>query len=103
MMSLHRRGKYWYYDFRFQGKRYKASTKETKKGRAEEVLANLRRNLREGNLGPVIEDVSFGDLADKYLKSHAAGKRGAAFYQCTVRVLRDRFGDAMLSTRPAGS
>ena len=92
-MGLYRIGKYWHYDFRYKGKRYKASTKQTSKTAAAEVEVAVRRGIREGG----VQDITFEQLAKKYLKLHAKNKRGKAFFEHTVAVLRREFDKTMLS------
>ena len=92
-MGLYKIGKYWNYDFRFNGKRYKASTRQTSKTAAAEVEVNVRRQLREG----AVHDVTFEQLAKKYLKLHAENKRSKTFYEYTIKVLKRHFGETLLS------
>lgn len=94
-MALYKRGKYWYYEFEFRGRRHRRSTRETSKVRARAVEAATLDELR--NPVQQVEDITFKDLAGKYLKIHAATKRGETFYKYTVRVLKRHFGEVMLS------
>jgi hypothetical protein len=45
--------RYWWYSFNFEGKRYRSSTKQTKKAAAAVVEATLLVRLREGALSNV--------------------------------------------------
>jgi integrase len=92
-MGLHKRGKYWHYDFWYNGQRYKASTKQTSKTAAAEVEVGVRRGLRER----AVHDITFERLAKKYLRLHAKNKRSKTFYEYTVKVLRRYFGEILLS------
>lgn len=97
-MSLYRVGRIWHYDFEYRGARHKRSSGETSKMRAREVESARRRELRMGRLEPV--DVAFGDLTEKYIKTHASTRRSKTFYEYVVRVVLKRHfdEDRMLST-----
>ena len=112
-MALYKRGRFWHYDFQFRGQRYKKSTKQTKKTLAVEAEGKRLRELREGAaIGTTIEDITFEELAAKYLKRHAGitkqkpkaegRKKGAGFYLYTVRVLERYFEKTLLSRIGAG-
>jgi integrase len=105
-VSLYRVGEIWHYDFIHKGRRYKASTHETKKTRAAEVeqarKAEVRGRVRE------VRDIPFSlpednqdrnrkGLCEEYLKLHAATKRAPSFYEHTLRVLKRYFKQRMLS------
>ena len=95
-MAVYRVGKFYHYDFKYKGTRYKQSTAETSIQRAREVEIAKRKALR--NPAPTLKDVSFGDLAKMYLEVHAATKRGKKFYEYSIRVLKRHFAeDRMLS------
>jgi integrase len=106
-VSLYKVEDVWHYDFWHKGRRYKASTRETKKTRAAEVERarkdEVRRGVRE------IRDIAFslpeGEKADantyglceQYIKVHAATKKAPEFYEHTIRVLKRYFKQRMLS------
>lgn len=91
-MAVYRRGKYYHYDFTYRGARYKGSTEQTSIVKAREVESRKRREARSP-----VTDLAFEDLAEKYLKLHAATKRGQKFYTYTVRVLLRQFEGRQLS------
>lgn len=97
-MALYRdsKSKVYYFDFWHRGKRYKRSTHERGIQRARKVMDKFRDSVRWGGQEPV-DDIAFDELADKYLETHAAAKRGRGFYEATVNVLREHFGEMMLS------
>lgn len=99
-MALYKVGRIWYYDFEFNGHRYKSSTRTAKKTLAQKVEDGKRRELIEGKRP--IEDLLFEDLAGKYLRIHAANKRGKSFYEHNVKVLRRTFDGRLLSEITAG-
>ncbi len=94
-MSLYKQGRFWYYDFEYHGKRYKESTEETSKILARDKETDKLKELRAGKAAVV--DITFKDLGDKYLKIHAANKRGKHFFEYSVRVLNRDFGEKLLS------
>jgi integrase len=94
-MGVYKIGQYYHYDFVVSGRRYKATTKETSIIRARAVEVEVRKKLK--NPDPIVEDISFKDLSEKYLKLHAAKKRGKAFFEHTTKILDAHFGETMLS------
>ena len=95
-MGVYKVGRFYHYDFVLDGKRHKGSTKETSIVLARDVEAAVREKLN--NPDPVVEDIAFKALSEKYLKLHAAKKRGKAFFEHTTKILDDYFGETMLSS-----
>jgi integrase len=68
-MAINKRGKYWHYEFMIDGQKYRGTTKETVKSRANTVEALLIAEVRNGggnvNLrrAPVLRDFSTRFLA----------------------------------------
>jgi hypothetical protein len=71
-MVISKRGKYWHYEFMIDGQKYRGTTKETVKSRANTVealvIAEVRNNGRNVNLrrAPMLRDFStrFLDFVD---------------------------------------
>ena len=63
-MAITKRGKYWHYEFMIDGRKYRGTTKETVKSRANTVeallIADVRNNGGHVNLrrAPVLRDFS---------------------------------------------
>jgi integrase len=57
---------YWHYDFWYRGRRYKGSTKQTSKVRAQEYESRLRWQIEHGE-DPFIKSPLLDDLRTKYL------------------------------------
>jgi integrase len=85
--------RYWWYSFYFEGKRYRSSTKQTKKAAAAVVEATLLSRLREGQLStfstkrpPVLRDFSIRFL--QWVKdSQRLSPNGKRYYLYGWRLL----------------
>jgi hypothetical protein len=85
--------RYWWYSFYFEGKRYRNSSKQTKKTAAAVVEATLLARLREGSTNevrskkpPVLRDFSsrFLEWVDSSQRLSPNGKR---YYRYGWRLL----------------
>ena len=99
-MSLQRRGKVWWYEFWFAGRRIQESTKSTSKTIAKQAEQKRRRELEEGFNG--LEDSRdeqirlIHELAKQYLASYALRNRSAVFAQYAVNHVVEHIGDKMV-------
>ena len=50
-MGLYKRGRYWHYDFRFEGIRYQGSTKQRDRREAGKIGRALKGDLARGKYG----------------------------------------------------
>ncbi len=97
-MSLFKRGKVWWYEFWFAGRRIQESTKATSKSVAKLAEQKRRRELEEGFNS--VEDVrhlqiqTLGQVANDYLTSYALRHKSTTFAKYAVghvvRILGDR-------------
>jgi hypothetical protein len=69
-MSLYQRGKSWYYNFTYRGKRYNACIGPVSKTRAKEVLAKIKADVIDGRYELPSRKLTplFEDMASEYLK-----------------------------------
>lgn len=61
---LYKRGDTWWIDFGFDGKRYRESSKSTRKKDAQALLRQRMGEIRDGTFAPNADKVSFGDLCE---------------------------------------
>lgn len=97
-MSLFKRGKVWWYEFWFAGRRIQESTKATSKSVAKLAEQKRRRELEEGFNS--VEDVrhlqiqTLGQVANDYLTSYALRHKSTTFAKYAVghvvRILGER-------------
>ena len=87
-MSLIKRGKIWWYEFWFAGRRVQESTKTTSKTNAKRAEQKRRRELEEGFNS--IKDQrreqvrTISEIAKEYLESYVLRNRSATFAQYAV-------------------
>jgi len=63
---------YWHYDFRVNGRRYRASTETADKHKARDIEAKERTRILEGRHGIRRQpDITFREFAKTYLRDHA--------------------------------
>ena len=60
-MSVYKVGKVYHFDFWYDGKRYKGSTRQVKKGQALQYEAKQREEARNEALAPKVRDVGRGE------------------------------------------
>lgn len=97
-MSLFKRGKFWWYEFWFAGRRIQESTKASSKSVAKLAEQKRRRELEEGFNS--VEDVrhlqiqTLGQVACEYLKSYGLRHKSTTFAKYAVghvvRILGER-------------
>jgi hypothetical protein len=65
-MALFKRGKYWSYDFWFEGIRYQKSTKLTDKREAQRVESAVRTDLARRKFTLPSKSLRFRELCERY-------------------------------------
>lgn len=89
---------YWHYDFRVNGRRYRASTETADKQKAKDIEAKERSRILEGRHGiRRLPDITFKQFADTYLTDHAElHKRSVDRDREILKVLNRAFGSLIL-------
>ena len=89
---------YWHYDFRVNGRRYRASTETADKHKARDIEAKERTSILEGRHGIRRQpDITFREFAKTYLRDHAElHKRSVERDRYIVKVLNRSFGSLIL-------
>ena len=99
-MSLFKRGKYWWYEFWFAGRRIQEPSKSASKSIAKLAEQKRRRELEEGFNS--IEDQreeqvrTIRERAKAYLESYVLRNRSATFAEYAVKHINDHLADRML-------
>jgi len=99
-MSLFKRGKYWWYEFNFAGRRIQETSKSTSKTIAKQAEQQRRRELEVGFNS--LEDArdrnirTLRDRAAEYLESYALRNRSKTFAEYAIKHLLDHLGGQML-------
>ena len=72
-MRIYKRGKDWYVDYLYQGRRIRKKVGPNKK-QAGAVLAKVRSQIIEGNYfdAKKNEKIRFGEMAKRYMDSHSS-------------------------------
>ena len=65
-MSIYKRGRFWHFDFRFDGVRYQGSTRQTSKREAEQVLSVRKADRARRRVNLPAKGVQFKDASDRY-------------------------------------
>lgn len=89
-MSLHRRGDVWHYDFIVGGERYRGTTGETVKKKAEGVEADRRAEAKRAvKLGARAEraPLTLRQAADKWFAAQVVGKKTALTTAMRLKIL----------------
>lgn len=89
-MSLYKRGDIWHYDFIVGGHRFRGTTDETKKAKAEAVLAEKRQEAKRAvKLGGRAEraPLTLRQAADKWYAAQVAGKKTALTTAQRLKIL----------------
>ena len=89
----------YHYDFRLNGRRYRASTETSDKHKARDIEARERSRILEGRHGIRRQpDISFREFAREYLRDHAElnQRDGGARDQQIVARLNENFGSTIL-------
>ena len=92
---------YWHYDFRVNGRRYRASTETADKHQARDIEAAERTRILEGRHGIRRQpDVTFREFAAEYLKTHSVPNKKPSTLkrdrQMLAAVLLPVFGACLL-------
>lgn len=99
-MRLYKRGKYWYIDFTYRGRRYQRSLKTTSKKLAEMIKKDIEAKIVKGEFLGIWEesDILFKDFAPHYLEYAKTHKTPKAFSVDTnsLKFLLPEFGDLKL-------
>ena len=73
--NIRLRGKYYYYDFMIDGKRYKGTTKTADKKLAQSIADTIKADvIRKKHNLPSMINYNFGDVRDNYVTSLAVSK-----------------------------
>ncbi len=88
----------WHYDFRVNGRRYRASTETANKQKAKDIEARERSRILDGRHGIRRQpDITFRVFAEQYLRDHARiNKRRPERDEYIIRVLNRTFGPLIL-------
>ncbi len=88
----------WYYDFRVNGRRYRASTETSDKHRARDIEARERARILAGRHGIRRQpDITFREFARVYLRDHAElHKRSVERDREIIKTLDRFFGSVLL-------
>ena len=89
---------HWHYDFRVNGRRYRASTETADKHKARDIEATERTRILEGRHGIRRQpDIAFNEFAKTFLRDHAdINKRSAERDRWAIKVLNRSFGSTLL-------
>jgi integrase len=89
---------FYHYDFRVNGRRYRASTDTADKQKAKDIEAKERTRILEGKHGIRRQPgITFADFAKTYMKDHAdLHKRSAERDRYILKVLNKAFGSTVL-------
>jgi integrase len=91
---VYKRGRIYHYEFWYRGVRYRGSTGQVSKTAARRFEDDRLDEVRSGR---AIRDITFTRLADIFLELHVPGKKSQEFFTYSVELLRDHFGEMMLS------
>ena len=89
---------HWFYDFRVNGRRYRATTDTADKQRAKDIEASERRRILERRHGiRRLPDITFRAFAETYVTDHAElHKRSVDRDREIIKVLNRVFGSLIL-------
>lgn len=98
-MGVYLRGKSWYIDFYYEGKRYTEKVGPVSKSVAEEKLNIKRSEVIRGEWKPKIAKISFEKFKDEYLKLTKADREPSSVLrdECSLKHLSKTFDGKMLS------
>jgi integrase len=99
-MALSKRGKFWWYNFRFQKQRYCRSTRTTNRKAAETILGKLRVRLAEEGAGiRQPKRARFEDLAELMRADlQANGRKSIKGFVGVTKHLKARFAGSLART-----
>jgi integrase len=94
-MGLYRRGKVWWMDDTFQGKRFRRSLETENRQLAKKIEAKIKAQLIEGKWFEKLpgEDKTYEEMMDKYEAEHVSQKRSKRQYKGYIKNLRSFFED----------
>ncbi len=89
---------FWHYDFRVNGRRYRASTETADKHKARDIEARERSRILDGRHGIRRQpDTTFRDFAKTYLRDHSAlNKKSTERDEEIIKTLDRFFGPLIL-------
>jgi integrase len=98
-MGVYLRGKSWYIDFYYEGKRYTEKVGKVAKSVAEEKLDIKRSEVIRGEWKPKTVKISFEKFKEQYLEFSKANKkpRTAKRDECSLNSLQPFFGSKLIS------
>ena len=98
-MGVYLRGKSWYIDFYYEGKRYTEKVGKVAKSVAEEKLDIKRSEVIRGEWKPKVAKISFEKFKEEYLEYSKANKKPKSSIrdECSLKHLSKFFGGRMLS------
>ena len=93
-MGVYLRGKSWYIDFYYEGKRYTEKVGKVSKGVAEEKLDIKRSEVIRGEWKPKVIKTSFEKFKEEYLEYSRANKKPKSSLrdECSLKHLSQFFG-----------
>ena len=74
-MALYKRGEYWHYDFRFEGKRYQRSRRQRNKREAQKVLHAAQADLARRKFNLPAKSVALREICDGYVQCLQTDKK----------------------------
>lgn len=109
-MAVFRRGRVWWYDFRYRGIRIRESTRATTKGEARQAEALRKAELLQGRAltqklepSPRFSDFARGDFARWCANEHRDRPSTFARYMRSIKALTAFFGNRTLEVIDSGS
>jgi integrase len=97
-MAVFKRGKYWQYDFRFEGIRFQKSTKQRDKREAEKIENAVKTDLARRKFNLPSKSVRFRELCKRYSEfAKTNGKRAYAVEKYHIaKHLVPHFGEILV-------
>ena len=98
-MGVYLRGKSYYFNFYYEGKRYNEKIGQVSKSVAEEKLNIKRSEVIRGEWKPKAVKISFDKFKEEYLKYSKGNKKPRSFIrdECSLKHLSRFFGSKTLS------
>ena len=98
-MGVYLRGKSYYFNFYYEGKRYNEKIGQVSKSVAEEKLNIKRSEVIRGEWKPKAVKISFEKFKEEYLKYSKGNKKPRSFIrdECSLKHLSRFFGSKRLS------
>ena len=100
-MGLVKRGKIWWMNFTYDGRRVRRSTDTSDKRLAEAILAKVRVQIVEGKFfeNPRLEDHTFEEMMGRYMRECSVAKspKSATRDRGSLNHLLPLFGDMVLN------